>query len=154
MEPISVEEYEAFLVKNRDPYLRRFVRFDSLAGNFAATWHWYAFGFGPWWLLYRKLYLWAVAAFILTCIPVTALPVHIACGVAGYYLTYLRARKTILSLREAYPGQDIHAKCMDLGGVNLWIAVAAAIVCFIALVALAFTGMLTFMFTRSGASWV
>lgn len=49
--------------KNQDYYLRQFARFDA-DGKVSATWHWPAFFMTFFWLLYRKMWLVALAYFI------------------------------------------------------------------------------------------
>ena len=56
--------YKAFVgPKNQDYYLRQFVRFDA-DGKVSTTWHWPAFFITFFWLLYRKMWLVALAYFI------------------------------------------------------------------------------------------
>ncbi|MBF0482657.1 MAG: DUF2628 domain-containing protein [Desulfovibrionaceae bacterium] len=154
MDAIEPGEYEAFVIKRRRAYLARFARFDALGGSFTPTWHWPAFFFAPWWLLYRKMYLWAVLAFIVSLRPQVALFAHLACGVTGYYLYYRRARSAIASLKQAFPGQDIRGECMDAGGVHGWAPVLALVALSLILAGLAVSGLLAVIFARYHASWV
>jgi hypothetical protein len=154
MDVIETGEYEAFVIKNRRAYLTRFARFDELCGRFTATWHWPAFFFAPWWLLYRKMYLWAAVALIVSLKPQAALIVHVACGLTGYYLYYRRARSAILSLRRSSPASDIRSRCMDLGGVHGWVPVLVPIVMSLVILGLALSGLLTVIFTRYHTTWV
>jgi len=154
MDTIEPGEYEAYVIKNRRAYLDRFARFDALAGGFTPTWHWPAFFFAPWWLLYRKMYLWAGLAFLVSLKPQAALFVHLACGLTGYYLYYRRARAAIVSLKQSRPGSDIRSNCMDLGGVHGWVPILAPILLSLVLLGLAVSGLLAIFFTRLHTSWV
>jgi Tfp pilus assembly protein PilE len=59
------EYYKAVLgPKNQDYYLRQFARFDA-DGKVSATWHWPAFFVTFYWMLYRKMWLFALVYFIL-----------------------------------------------------------------------------------------
>ena len=62
---LTDEDYTTFIGKNADKYLTKFKKFNvSGVDNFSATWHWPAFFVGFWWMLYRKLYLWALLYFV------------------------------------------------------------------------------------------
>ncbi|MDR2710621.1 MAG: DUF2628 domain-containing protein [Burkholderiales bacterium] len=50
---------------NQAYYLRRFSEFDA-AGKAGASWHWPAFFISFYWLLYRKMWLYALIYFVLT----------------------------------------------------------------------------------------
>jgi hypothetical protein len=154
MDVIETGEYEAFVIRSRRAYLDRFARFDALGGGFAPTWHWPAFFFAPWWLLYRKMYLWAGLAFIVSLKFQAVLLVHAACGLAGYYLYYRRARAAILALKRATPDGDIRGRCMDAGGVHGWVPVLAPILLGLILAGLAACGLLAVMFAGYHTSWV
>ena len=64
---VTEEEFAAFIRGKAQQYLLKFRKF-SVGGNdrFAATWHWPAFLVGFWWLLYRKMYLWAFRLLLIT----------------------------------------------------------------------------------------
>lgn len=58
------EYYKAVLgPKNQDYYLGQFSRFDA-DGKVSVTWHWPAFFMTLYWMLYRKMWLFALAYFI------------------------------------------------------------------------------------------
>ena len=67
---VTEDEFAAFIGAKAQKYLLKFRKF-SVDGidHFSATWHWPAFLVGFWWLLYRKMYLWAFVYFILLIIP-------------------------------------------------------------------------------------
>ena len=54
--------YREFLGdKSLDYYLKRFEQFDQKAPGLNANWNWFAFIFGGFWALYRKMYGWFFA---------------------------------------------------------------------------------------------
>ncbi len=71
---LNEEDFIAFVGSNAPKYLEKFKKF-RIGGvdNFVATWHWPAFLAGFWWMLYRKLYLWALVSFIGMLYPVCQL---------------------------------------------------------------------------------
>lgn len=142
MQPIADRDYEAFVQKNATRYLARFRAFDGLAGNYRATWNWSACLLVFWWFLYRRMYLWAGAAFLLCLMPHTGLVVMIGSGMAGDWLYYREARKAVDSLREAFPGQDLAPRLAELGGVHGWVPAAGAVLTVLALLGLGSLGMM------------
>lgn len=64
--PIDIDEYYKAVLgpKNQEYYLRRFARFDA-DGKVSATWHWPAFFVTFYWMLYRKMWLFALIYFFL-----------------------------------------------------------------------------------------
>lgn len=64
---------------NTDYYLSRFEAFHDGAGG--GRWHWPAFFMTFWWLLYRKLWGWALLYFLLPWIVL--LPIGLAAGAMG-----------------------------------------------------------------------
>jgi hypothetical protein len=126
---ISQAEWRAYLGKNADYYLPQFARF-SLGGveRFVATWHWPAFLSGGLWFLYRKLYLWFIVALAGFFVFPLALLVAVAAGVCANYIYFTEARKQILALRRANPGQDILPILGQIGGVHAWVPPVAGIV--------------------------
>ncbi len=64
--PESLEPYYKAIIgpRNQDYYLRHFARFDA-KGHAGPSWHWPAFFVTFWWLLYRKLWLYALIYFFL-----------------------------------------------------------------------------------------
>lgn len=64
-EPTELEEYYGTVLgpKNQDYYLRQFASFDA-DGKVSATWHWPACFMTFYWLLYRKMWLFALLYFI------------------------------------------------------------------------------------------
>jgi len=108
-----------FIGKNSDIYLRKFASFGTAGnGGFAATWHWPAFLVPFWWLIYRKQYLWAILAFVLSFIPTIGLLSMIVFGLTGNYIYYTYANKKLLEI-SALPSEMSRAVAMArAGGVN------------------------------------
>ncbi|QLA18509.1 DUF2628 domain-containing protein [Desulfolutivibrio sulfoxidireducens] len=143
MRIVTDGEYRAFIGPEEHKYLPRFKRFDELAGNFKAGWHWPAFFFTFWWLLYRKLYLFAGVVFVASFVPYLNFAVMIASGLAGYHLYYRKARQDIERLKEAFPGKDVTEACAELGGVHrwvIWVGILVTILLLIAAFTLGFIG--------------
>lgn len=119
---ISQEDYAAFIGDKTYLYMPQFNKFNVLGvENFRATWLWPAFFFGPFWMFYRKLYLWGVGALLLSLIPYINILVMIASGIAGYFIYYKHAKEKILALRAAAPSSDISQELAAIGGVHKWI---------------------------------
>jgi hypothetical protein len=103
-------------------YLGKFRSFQvGRMSAFAPTWNWSAFLFGTWWFLYRKMYLWALGAFVLALVPALGFLAHIACGVAGNYLYYRHAGDRIREAVAVTPADSLPAVLTQLGGVNGWV---------------------------------
>ncbi len=119
-EIIQDGEFRAFVGKKSDFYLRKFRYFKERGTNvFALTWNWPAFFLGFIWMLYRKMYLWSLAAFFIAFTPVAFPLTMIVWGTVGNYLYYLQARKKILEYKtEAIPQPF---SLGELGGVNRWV---------------------------------
>jgi hypothetical protein len=117
------EDYRAFIGKNADCYLSKFRKFQvSERGNYAVTWNWPAFFLGFIWMLYRKIYLWALLAFLITLTPIGFPLTMIAWGVTGNYLYFLHARKKILDHKSQQKiSSETAPPLSELGGVNRWV---------------------------------
>jgi len=125
-EPAGLDAYYKAVLgpKNQEYYLRRFARFDA-DGKASANWHWPGFFITFYWLLYRKMWLYALCYFLLPYLffgligLVTGLPDHsvdtpIGLAYPLYFLGifillpmyanaiyYKHCRKKILSARGA-----------------------------------------------------
>jgi len=134
---ITDEEYNSFIGKNAAKYIMKFKSFGTGGfDNFKATWHWPAFFFTFWWFIYRKLYLWAFLAFIISLIVsgislrvflgsigfrdisttniillvfiqyVTTFVVQGGFGISANYIYYKHTKKKIAELKYLYPTSD------------------------------------------------
>jgi len=135
------QDFTAFVVINTGYYLEAFRKFNAAGRDvFSPTWNWAAFGGGFGWMLYRKMYLWAIVAFVSSLIPYLGLAAWIAFGAVANYLYYEHAKKKILDTRTLHPSGDISVILSQTGGVNKWVPVAAII--FSILVLLLFLALL------------
>ncbi len=89
--------------------------------HFALSWNWSAFFLGFIWMLYRKMYLWALLAFLIALTPVGFPLTMIAWGITGNYLYYLQARKKILDTKSQPISSSTARSLSELGGVNRWV---------------------------------
>ncbi len=131
---ITDNEFATFIGRNSDKYLPKFKKFSVLGrDNFTATWHWPAFFFGPFWMFYRKLYLWAIGALVVEFIPWVNLLFWIVWGIIGYYLYYKHAKNKIQEFKSAAPpSENISPVLVQVGGVHRWLLkayVALVLIC-------------------------
>ena len=123
------DDLAAFIVKNRAKYLAKFEKFNyEGVERFAVTWHWPAFFFNSWWFLYRKLYIWALIAFVALCIPGLNFISFILFGILSNYLYYKHALKKIYALHAFDPSADISSELARIGGVNRWVMVLGIVI--------------------------
>ena len=121
-ESIIEEEFKIFIGKHADYYLYKFRNFSVRGANsFAVTWNWSAFFLGFIWMLYRKMYLWALIAFFIAFTPVAFPLTMIGWGIVGNYLYYLHARKKILEYKSRQSQISTALSLSDLGGANRWV---------------------------------
>jgi hypothetical protein len=99
---VTEQEVSSFIGENAENYIRKFRKF-SVDGvdKFSWTWHWPAFFFGFWWLLYRKLYVWALIAFLLLMIPYWFFLNSFVYGVIANYIYYKQVKKKITQKKKA-----------------------------------------------------
>jgi hypothetical protein len=121
-EQVAEEDYRTFIGKRADYYLEKFRKF-RIAGRdrFAVTWNWPAFFLGFIWMLYRKMYLWALVAFLIALTPVAFPLTMIAWGISGNYLYYLLAGKKILEYKSRKTASPTALSLARSGGVNRWV---------------------------------
>jgi type II secretory pathway pseudopilin PulG len=130
---IPREDYKSFIGKNADKYLSKFDRFGmDGTGKFVATWHWPAFFFPFFWMLYRKLYPWAVLIlflnFAVNVVPFGYIIFMITLGMTGNYIYYKHAKNKILQIRQTHPSdRERSAHLARAGGVNVVAVVVIAI---------------------------
>ena len=106
-------DFVNFVGDNADKYLRKFKKFNvDGVDNFEWTWHWPAFFFGFWWPLYRKLYVWALIAFLLSIIslivPYWFFVNSIIYALIGNYIYYKHAKQKIIKYKTAKAPVDPH----------------------------------------------
>jgi len=126
---VTEDEFAAFIRAKAQKYLLKFRKFSvDRIDRFSPTWHWPAFLVGFWWLLYRKMYLWAFVYFILLFIPYANVAAWITLAVSGNYFYYRYAKGKILTVKTLQPSGDILKTLSELGGVNKWVPVVGIIV--------------------------
>ena len=114
------KDLAVFIGKNAEKYLPKFRSFTAGGrDSFRVTWNWPAFFFSFWWMLYRKMYLWALLALFLGCVPFLGLVLMVVFGISGNYLYFLHAKKRVAEVRSA-PGTEVEraAALARAGGVN------------------------------------
>jgi len=122
------DDFTAFIGNNAGYYMHEFKKFNVTGRDaFSLTWNWVAFlgGFG--WLLYRKMYLWALIAFCFMLIPYLGFASWLALGTAANYLYYQHAKRKILDVRALHQSGEISMVLSQIGGVNRWVPIAATI---------------------------
>ncbi len=116
-----------FIGKNADKYLSKFRRFRRGDGDaFEVAWHWPAFFLSFWWMIYRKMYGWAILVLFLGCVPYLGLVMMVVFGMSANYLYYRHAKRRVAEIRSR-PGTDVElaAAIARAGGVNNVAAVVA-----------------------------
>ncbi len=116
----SDEEYAACIGNNVHFYLPKFRRYALNPTNFHGGWNWPAFFFGCWWFLYRKMYFWALIAFITLCIPYFQLLFMIGWGVVANYLYFRHVNSRMDELRGVQ-GRAFMQCLYESGGVHGWV---------------------------------
>lgn len=140
---VTETDFAAFMVRNSDKYLSKFRKFQADdIDKFAVTWHWPAFFTGIWWPLYRKLYLWALVVFVVSCIPLLGFLAMIPFAMMGNYIYYKHAKKKIAELKSSHRSSDISVLLSQVGGVNPWVITVVTV-----LIGIALTGILAAILT-------
>ncbi len=116
-------DYAAFVGKNADKYISKFKKFNRRGtDNFVATWHWPVFFAGFWWMLYRKLYLWALLYFVLLLIPCVDVVACIAFAITSNYIYYKHSKNKLLEIKQAQQSPRMQRDvAVRTGGVNSWV---------------------------------
>ncbi len=124
----GIDEIGLFVGKNSGYYQTIFHKF-NIHGveTFAPTWNWAAFLCTFFWMLYRKLYLWALLWFLLTLLPVFGFVFMIAAGISGNYLYYKHVIAKIRDAKSVPPPDRMPAILTELGGVNGWVIPVAVV---------------------------
>ena len=118
---IADDESRSFVGDNSEYYIRNFSKF-TVSGTeyFVPTWNWSACGFPFVWMLYRKMYVQAGITFVIFCIPIANIFLHIICGSVGNYLYDKHAKEKIVSIRRSTSPQTLHQILRQVGGVHSW----------------------------------
>jgi hypothetical protein len=127
---ITEEDFAIFIGKNAEVYFRKFKKFRiNEPERFSVSWNWPAFFFTYIWLAYRKMYKWAVVAFLIGTIIGILLPPFLLLwwplfGMAGNFLYFRHARGKILEVKAAKrfnSREELSLALQEKGGVNRWI---------------------------------
>ena len=125
---VNEDDLIAFIGNNAGYYVQEFKKFNAGGRDvFSATWNWAAFWGGFGWMLYRKMYMWAIIAFALMLMPYLGLASWIAFGIVANYLYYQHAKRKILEIKTLQPAGEISVVLSQIGGVHRWLPIAAAI---------------------------
>ncbi|MBC8123615.1 MAG: DUF2628 domain-containing protein [Gemmatimonadaceae bacterium] len=139
MGSISREHLDLFVGARADQYEPVWAKLES--GQLA--WNWFAFFFGPFWFVYRKMYLYAFGLTSLSAIsgitfdalklPVLDIILNIgllvAVGVWANSLYYNYSRGQIAAIEAKYPDSEREARLSRRGGTNP-VAVALIVLVF------------------------
>jgi hypothetical protein len=126
---VSEDDLRVFIGNNSDYYLQKFKKFNIGATDvFALTWNWSAFWGGFGWMLYRKMYMWAIIAFVLTLIPHIGLIAWITTGAISNYFYYNHTKSKILEIKHLHPANVISNELRQVGGTNRWVPLTAVII--------------------------
>jgi flagellar FliL protein len=116
-------------------FLRQFDKFDKNLSDFSLTWNWAAFFFGPFYLIYRKLYL---AGFITLLLMPAYLITSIILGITANFFIYRSFLESVTRVQIAYPSDEERQNefLAMKGGVNKRLPAILATVVIIILAAI------------------
>ena len=121
VESVDTEEVRTFVGKNSDYYIRNFSKFTATGiETFTPTWNWSAVGFPFVWMLYRKMYVQSAITFLIFCVPVANILLHIGTGIAGNYLYFRHVANKISEARQSTATQALGPTLQQIGGVHSW----------------------------------
>lgn len=141
---VTEEEFVHFIERNAEYYLAKFEKFETNgADKFSVTWLWPAFFFTCLWMAYRKMYLWAIAAFVMEGIlydvhPSLAIFPKVLFAIVGNYLYYKHTKRKIIKLktREVFSDSSELLTALERkGGVNYWMALISIVIYVLGLIA-------------------
>ncbi|MGO9016058.1 MAG: zinc-ribbon domain-containing protein [Dissulfurispiraceae bacterium] len=125
---VAEDDFIAFIGNNAGYYMHEFKKFNCEGVDaFSLTWNWPAFFGGFGWLLYRKMYVWSVVAFVLMLMPYLGLASWIGLGAVANYLYYQHAKRKILEVKALHQSGDISVVLSQTGGVHMWLPIVAVI---------------------------
>ena len=133
---------EAYIATEKTlPFYKEAFKKYTITGidQFAWHWSWWAMFGGVFYLLYRKLYIEALAYFLLFAsvgmIPLAGLLMWIISGGVLPYFVYKRYQKTKAQVEENISGEAAQLEALSVvGGVNkwaIWLAVALHLIMWI-----------------------
>ncbi|MBI4844682.1 MAG: DUF2628 domain-containing protein [Nitrospirae bacterium] len=140
---VTNDDFTAFVGKNSERYLPKFAKFNAGGiDNFRLTWHWPAF-FAPFiWMLYRKLYGWALLAFIIGwagLIPYAGIFINIAWATTANYIYFRHVKSKISEIKQQHSSQEtqraVIAEVGGVGGPALIIGLVIALIILLGIIA-------------------
>ena len=141
--PTMLDLWQAFAGPRGTWYGNHFARFSKEGGSrFIPTWNWPAFLFGVIWLIYRKMYAFAILSFLVSAlfsvVPYGVFILAIVFGVTANFLYFLHVRLKVRAIIDASDKIDPQQAMDTFGGVN---SIAKVVLIFlIFLTILAFAG--------------
>ena len=148
------EDLIVYIGPRAEYYLEKFKKFQATPiDGFALTWNWPAFIFGFWWLLYRKLYVWALVALGLWLTPHLALPAWFVWGVVANYFYFRQAKRKIGEYRSRLNAGLSPGTLTEIGGVNRWIWVLAVLFAVMIGAAIVLGGVFLYQLFREVVNW-
>jgi uncharacterized protein with FMN-binding domain len=150
---ITNEDYASFVGIKAEEYLPKFKRFSvHEMDNFRVTWHWPAFFVPFWWMLYRKLYGWAILAFFtgfISCITIRSITIfcirfftdnissiigiipnlllRVVWAITANYIYYKHAKKKLLKIKQSNPSPEAQRAVIAVKGGVRPVAVTIAL---------------------------
>lgn len=117
---LTVDDFAAFVGKNSKKYLPKFAKFTAGGtDSFKATWHWPAFFVPFMWMLYRKMYGWAVLALFTGIIPYVGLITGFVWAIVANRLYYNHVKKKLLEIKQLHLAPEIQKAVIAVtGGVD------------------------------------
>lgn len=131
---ISNADYARFISKNSEKYLSKFDKFKvGKIDSFRATWHWPAFFVPFFWMMYRKLYGWAILAFFIMLIPYVGLLALIGWAIVANYIYYKHAKKKLLKIKQQHRTPKTQKAVIAVkGGTSLAAVIIPVVLIFVA----------------------
>ena len=112
------DEIALFVGENMEQYQRKFRTLYNNEGKFALHWHWPAFLIAIPWLIFRKMYLWAVALYLIVLVCPWYL-LFIVALLPGFFGNYLYYRHTISKINKITSnGEQRREDIIKAGGTN------------------------------------
>jgi len=133
---ITTDDYALFVGKSSETYLTRFNKFGMEGnGHFRLTWHWPAFFFTFFWMIYRKLYGWALLVLVLHFLPFLNIFTFILWPITAHYIYYKHAKKNLVRIKRRHSSRQAQEAVIAAdGGVLSPVAQLVGIVAILAVV--------------------
>ena len=133
---LTNEDFAPFVGTNSEKYLTKFAKF-NVGGidSFKVTWHWPALFVPFLWMLYRKMYGWAILAFFLGIIPYVGLVTGFVWAIVANYIYYKHAKKKLLEIKQLHPAPETQKAVITVtGGVGNAALIIGALIALVAVI--------------------